>query len=193
MTRSHATTTLVAALAGLTIVMAVPAGSASAKPLERGSFHDEFSNVLEDYCDVPGLDVRNEGTIDARFLVLARGAAKTPYFMQHGVLRQVLTNEATGESVSVLVRTLEKDLRVTDNGDGTFTILVLATGNATIYDGNGKAIARNPGQVRYEILIDNGGTPADPSDDEFLDFLGFVKESTGRSDDACAASVQALR
>ena len=57
---------------------------------------------------------------------------------------------------------------------------------------DGKAIARNPGQSRWEILIDNNGTPQDPSDDEFLEFLGDVKGSTGRTDDACAAMVAEL-
>ena len=88
--------------------------------------------------------------------------------------------------------TFFKDLKVTDNGDGTLTILVLGTGNFVVYDHDGKAIARNPGQVRFEILIDDGGTPQDPSDDEFLEFLGDVKGSTGRNDDFCAAVVPEL-
>ncbi|HJR95736.1 MAG TPA: hypothetical protein VJ807_09890 [Gaiellaceae bacterium] len=53
-------------------------------------------------------------------------------------------------------------------------------------------IARNPGQVRVEILIDHGGTPTDPSDDEELAFLGVVKESPGRNDDFCEAAVPIL-
>ena len=61
-----------------------------------------------------------------------------------------------------------------------------------LYGEDGKAIARNPGQVRFEILIDHGGTPTDPSDDEFLEFLGEVKGSTGRSDDFCEAAVPVL-
>ena len=83
-------------------------------------------------------------------------------------------------------------MRVTENGDGTLTILVLATGNAVLYGPDGKAIARNPGQTRFEILLDDGGTPNDPSDDEFLGRLGVAKESTGRSDDFCEAAVPAL-
>ena len=86
----------------------------------------------------------------------------------------------------------DKDQRITDNGDGTLTILVLATGNAVLYAEGGDAIARNPGQVRYELLIDHGGTPTDPSDDEFVEFLGDVKGSTGRTDDYCAAAVPLL-
>jgi hypothetical protein len=54
-----------------------------------------------------------------------------------------------------------------------------------------KAIGRNPGQVRFEILVDHGGTPTDPSDDVELDFR-LVRESTGRSDDFCEVAVPAL-
>ena len=57
---------------------------------------------------------------------------------------------------------VNKDLKVIDNGDGTLTIIVFATGNATVFDAGGKAIGRNPGQVRFEFLVDHGGTPGDP-------------------------------
>lgn len=162
---------------------------ASAEPPERESFSDSFSVVVEDFCGVTGLDVRNEGTFSGRFLLTRKGAERTAYGMQHTVLEQTSTNVATGDSVTQTDRTTEKDLRVTDNGDGTVTILVLATGASTVSGTDGKVLARNPGQVRYEVLIDDGGTPSDVSDDEFLEFLGFVKESTGRNDDYCSAIV----
>ena len=102
------------------------------------------------------------------------------------------TNVHTSEYVTEVSRVMEKDLRVTDSGDGTWTILVFATGSSSVYDATGKAIARNPGQFRYEILVDHGGTPSDPSDDKFLEFLGVVKESNGRTDHFCAAVVPAI-
>jgi hypothetical protein len=55
----------------------------------------------------------------------------------------------------------------TENGDGTLTVLIKATGNAVLYGANDKTIARNPGQIRIELLIDHGGTPNDPSDEWF--------------------------
>ena len=65
--------------------------------------------------------------------------------MQHGTERDVLTNVANGKSVTSVANVIEKDKRITDNGDGTLTILIMATGNAVLYGANGKAIARNPG------------------------------------------------
>jgi hypothetical protein len=60
-----------------------------------------------------------------------------------------------------------------------------------IYNSDGKAIARNPGQFRAEAVVDHGGTPNDPSDDTEISFE-VLKESTGRTDDFCAAVVPAL-
>ena len=86
---------------------------------------------------------------------------------------------------------LNKDLSVTDNGDGTLTVILLSTGNATIYDASGKAIGRNPGQVRIEFVVDHAGTPEFPPDDILLSET-VIKGSTGRSDDFCEVVVPAL-
>src|SRR6266508_3801975 len=151
------------------------AAAASAGQIFRETFHEEDTFVL-----------------DGRVHAVPHGPDGLPYFGVHFVRTDVFTNLANDKSVTGVVNEIDKDLRVTDNGDGTLTILVLATGNFVLYGEDGKAIARNPGQIRFEILIDHGGTPTDPSDDEFLAFLGVVKGSTGRSDDFCAAAVPAL-
>lgn len=166
-------------------------GLAQAKPLEKGTFHEEFTDVIEDFCDVPGLTVQSDFVVDGRFIVNPHGPDGLAYFKEHVDVSSVDTNLANGKFVTSESVVTEKDLKVTDNGDGTLTILVLATGNAVLYGMDGKAIARNPGQIRFELLFDHGGTPTDPTDDEFLAFL-VVKESTGRSDDFCTAAVTAL-
>jgi hypothetical protein len=106
--------------------------------------------------------------------VVSRGPAGPTYFLQHGVTREVLHNPATRGSLTSVATITDKDLRVTDNGDGTSTILILATGNAVLCGPDGKAIARDPGQTRFKVLVDDGGTPNDPSDDEFVSDLGTV-------------------
>ena len=60
-----------------------------------------------------------------------------------------------------------------------------------IYNSDGEVIGRNPGQIRFEIVVDHGGTPTDPTDDTEISFE-VVKESTGRTDDFCEAMVPAL-
>ncbi len=46
------------------------------------------------------------------------------------------------------------------------------------------------GTVRWALLIDHGGTPLDPSDDEVIEDLGVTRPSTGRNEtdgrDFCA-------
>ena len=177
-------------LGGVAAIVFVTA--ASAGKVSHDAFQHEETYVLDDYCGVQGLDVRVDFSIDACFQFVPRGREQLAHFLQHGTRTETLTNQANAKSVTSVARVTEKDLRVTDNGDGTLTILVLATGNATLYGADGKAIARNPGQVRFELLVDDGGTPDDPGDDEVIDFLGVVKESTGRSDDVCEAAVPAL-
>jgi hypothetical protein len=60
------------------------------------------------------------------------------------------TNVDGGNTINDVTRSLFKDLKVTNNGDGTLTILALGIGNATLYGEDGKAIAREPrsGAVR---------------------------------------------
>jgi hypothetical protein len=179
------------AMPALGLILAALAATADAQQVFRETIHEERDIVLEDFCGVPGLTVELASTIDLRVHVVPHGRARLAYFLQHGTTKEVLTNPATGKSLTSVARVTEKDMRVTVNGDGTLTILVLATGNAVLYGADGKAIARNPGQTRFELLVDDGGTPTDPSDDEVIG-QEVVKESTGRSDDFCEAAVPAL-
>ena len=173
-------------LSGLSAAVAAAAG-----PLLKERFHDEGTFVDEDFCGA-GLTVDGAFVTDGSVLVVAHGPDGLQYFLEHLKVTVVYTNRANGKTVTYEVVTrVNKDLRVTDNGDGTLTILALATGNDVYYGPDGNVIGRNPGQTRFEILIDHGGTPTDPSDDEFL-AEEIVKGSTGRSDDFCEAAVPAL-
>ena len=175
------------ATAALTLAVAASAGQ-----ILRETIHEEDTLVLNDFCDVPGLTVEVASVLDLRIQVVPHGRNRLAYFLQHGKRTEVITNLANHKSVSSVANVIEKDLRVTDNGDGTVTVLVLATGNAVLYGGDGKAIARNPGQIRFELLFADNGTPTNPFDDVFLADLGLVKGSTGRSDDFCGPAVRAL-
>jgi hypothetical protein len=169
---------------------AMLAVAASAEPLLKERFHDEGTFVDEDFCGA-GLTVDGAFVTDGSVLVVARGPDRLAYFLEHLTITVVFTNRDNGKTVTLTVVRVNKDLRVTDNGDGTLTILFLATGNDVFYGSDGEVIGRDPGQIRLEILVDHGGTPTDPSDDEFLS-EELVKGSTGRSDDFCAAAVPAL-
>jgi hypothetical protein len=164
--------------------------TAAAEPLERGEFHDEFTGVVEDFCGVEGLTVRFEAVFDGRFRAVTQGG-ELVYFDEHVNVTNTLTNLDNGNFVTLNDRVLNKDLSVTDNGNGTLTVIALSTGNATIYDSSGKAIGRNPGQIRTEFVVDHAGTPGDPRDDEIIS-EEVIFGSTGRSDDFCEVVIPAL-
>ena len=169
------------------------AGGASAKPLEHTTFHEEFTEIFEDFCDVPGLTVQFDNAADVHLLVNPHGPDGLAYFTFNAKFTNVYTNLANGNTVTEVGNGVDKDLRVTDNGDGTLTILALTTGNVAVFGPDGKALARNPGQVRFEFDVDHAGTPTDPFDDVFVEGSGsMVKGSTGRTDDFCAAVLPVL-
>lgn len=182
--RSLVRRAIVSGLAGLACV-ALVAAPAAAKVYEHVSFVDDFAFTDTNFCD-SGVTLDVEGTATGSGTAVVRGDGIL-YYGVHVLAEAVVSNPDTGDFVRTVNRVFEKDLTIADNGDGTMTITVLATGNFTAYDSDGKAIVRDPGQVRFQVLIDHGGTLDDPTDDEFLEFLGLTKGSTGRSDDYCAA------
>lgn len=190
MRRTHPRT-FVAVLACCVAASAVLVAQASAGQMFKESYHDEGVRVLENFCGAAGLTVSDQFVVDGKLRVVPHGRDGLKYFLDVRKETSVVTNLANGNAVTFVLTVTAKDLKVTDNGDGTLTILALATGNVVLYGVDGKALARNPGQSRFEILIDHGGTPDDPDDDEFISER-LVKGSTGRSDDLCAAAVEAL-
>jgi hypothetical protein len=173
----------------VTPVFCVPlliAPLAQARVVESGVEHEEFTDTVENWCDVEGLTVEVEGTFDLRFQIVTQGRDQLLHFRD--IVRLEETHTANGITTRYVETTLFRDIHVTDNGDGTLTIIALGTGNATLYGPDGTAIGRNPGQVRFELVLDHGGTPTEPSDDEVISFE-LIKGSTGRNDDFCAVEV----
>jgi hypothetical protein len=170
---------------GLTFASA-PSG---AKPLERGHFHDASTEVVED-C---GLTLQIDSVFDGSFLVNAHG----PHGLVYGGARihgtQTYTNLANGETLTIVSDGQDRDQRVTDNGDGTLTITVARPGRAFVVGPDGEVLFIDAGTVWFQILIDHAGTPNDPSDDAFIEFLGIVRQ-VGRTDtagrDFCADLLQ---
>lgn len=163
---------------GVTLLLwGLTAGTAFGKPLEQEHFHEVSSKVREDFC---GLTVREDIDVKGSFLLNSRGPDGLAYGKEVSRGSVSWTNLANGLTFTQRFSTNIKDLKVTDNGDGTLTILVLATGGSKVYGPDGKLFS-DTGQIRFEILIDPAGTPTD---------LGVVKESTGTNDlegrDFCA-------
>ena len=176
--------------AALTVAAAVVALAApvSAAPLFRFTFHDTFSFIDPDFCGA-GLAVRVEGTDDGKGMFNQRGNTGAFSVQEH--FREKYTNLDNDAYITDDGRVLSNDIRVTDNGDGTLTVLTQGTGPFTLYDSSGKPIARNSGLVRDRLIIDYNDTILDPDDDRFISGER-VLGSTGTNDDFCAAALAAL-
>ena len=179
---------VLAALTGLSAPLALAAPASATRP-HFETIHEDFSNTVTNFCDVHGLTVLIEGTFDSRLKIHHRGGQY--YFLEHIRVSNVITGADPASQVTTRTAFIQKDLKITDNGDGTITIIALLTGPSTAYGPNGKAIARDPGQVRFRIVIDLNGTP-DFFDDDFEVSSTQIKGSTGRSDDFCEAMVPYL-
>jgi hypothetical protein len=153
---------------------------ASATIVERGPIHDPFSFTDDDFCGA-GITVDVQGTADGKFRVTSRRPGDgLDYYLENVRVARTLTDRATGLSVfDIQPNTLGKDQRLTDNGDGTITIVQLLTGGERTYGHTGKLIARNSGQVRFKIVYDY------VNDVELSNELIFG--STGTNDDFCEA------
>ncbi|WP_157155474.1 hypothetical protein [Diaminobutyricimonas sp. LJ205] len=162
------------AAAAVAFVSFVAVGPAAAAPPER--FLDQSDEVIENFCG--DLTVRRVVDIDVRASEQARGSEGLIYFAEHFHGSVSWTNVDNGLTLTDVFRVNSKDLRVTDNGDGTLTIIAFATGGAKTYGPDGKLLFRDPGQIRFEVVVNHAGTPTDPSDDIFISER-VVKESTG--------------
>jgi hypothetical protein len=101
------------------------------------------------------------------------------------------TNLLTNGTYTQIFTANSKDNVITDNGDGTITIVVNSAGGWRAYDQFGKLVLRDPGNFRFSFDVDYGDTPGDPSDDvEVDDSFQVVRGSTGLNEtegrDFCA-------
>ena len=153
---------------GLTALALVSAiAPAAAEPLEHVHFDNVESFVIEEFCG--DLTVRVDVDSRSSLLVRAQGSEGLVYVQEnvHGTVS--ITNLATGKSFTNVVTFVSKDLKVTDNGDGTLTITSVVNGRFKTYGPDGSLLFRDTGQQRTVTLVDHGGTPTDPSDDEIID------------------------
>ncbi len=176
-------------ISGLAVAGTVVAGTpASARPIDKGHFHDFPSGVI-DFC--PGISAQFSGDVSGNFVFNQRGSSPFPYFREsvHGTF--VATNLETGGTFTNVFTANSRDHSIVDNGDGTITITSFASGVSRLYDATGKLVLIDAGQTRFAVDLDYNGTPGNPDDDHVVDgSFRIVRPSTGRNDlegrDFCA-------
>jgi hypothetical protein len=181
--------TVLVSAAGLvgSVALAPPA---PAVVVDSGSERESYTFVDDDFCG-EGLRVKVRGTFQVRWRAVPHGPDGNVYYVAQTLTRNRFTNLDTKKYVDEVVRTMEKDHAIVVEED-TLLIEVLATGSAKVRDQNGKLVAANPGQIRFQLRVPHNGTPTDPSDDGEAEFVQITRESTGRNDDFCEKVVPAL-
>jgi hypothetical protein len=179
----------VASLAASTLVTSTPA---TARPIDKGHFHEVSTS---DVYDCEGTLAQDSVDVSGNFVFNQRGSSPFPYYREsvHGTI--VTTNLKTGGTYTNVFAVNTRDHTIVDNGDGTITITDFASGGSRYYDTHGNFVLKDPGQVRYAVDIDYNGTPGDPNDDVEVDgSFRIVRASTGNSDfsnrDFCADLVK---
>src|SRR5262245_58108673 len=149
---------------------AAPAGAGQ---FEKGHFHEAGEEVLEDFC---GFDeVVHSFDFSGSFLGVAHQPDGIVRFRDHSIGTQAFTNPETGKSYPEQLTFNGHDKSVTDNGDGTLTIIFQGSGTDSWFDGDGERVLRVAGMFRDELRVDHNGTPSDPTDDGDVEFIRTVK------------------
>jgi len=170
---------LVGGIAAVSVLAGVmPA--AAAKPVENGHFQESESEEFDDFCG--DMSVLAEHEASGHFIGKAQGEDGLIHFSANVRGTDRFTNLATDKTFTIEFAFNDKDQSVTDNGDGTLTILFKSTGIQKAFGPDGEWLFLDAGAGWAEVLIDHGGTPSDPSDDEFIS-ADLVKAS-GRFDTA---------
>lgn len=177
----HAHRRLALGAAAFTAALLGTGQQASAQPIEHEHFHDESPPEVSTEC--PGLTLLIAEVVDGSFLLVPHGPDGLAYGMEHVRGTTTVTNLATDKTFTINFNFATKDLSVTDNGDGTLTIEAISAGRQQVFGPDGERLFIDAGQTAFSVLIDDAGTPTDPSDDEFLEFLGISKQ-VGRLDTA---------
>jgi hypothetical protein len=159
----------------------------------KGTFPRRLHRVLT--CESTGTPVQHDADVWVNFNFNQRGSSPFPYDRESAHGTDVFTNLDIGGTFTNVFSLNTKDHVITDNGDGTITILVIATGGSRYYDTDGNLVLNDPGQIRFSFDVDYNGTPSDPTDDvEIPNSFQVVRDSTGRNDtagrDFCADLVE---
>src|SRR4029077_1016810 len=126
-------------LAASTLAASTPA---TARPIDKGHFHDVSTS---DVYDCKGTPAQDRVHVSGKFVFNQRGSSPFPYYREsvHGTV--VTTNLNTGGTYTNVFTANTRDHTIVDNGDGTITITGFASGSSRFYDADGKFVLKDPG------------------------------------------------
>ena len=179
MTRHRSIHTLLGTVFATAALVALVAPPASARIVEKESFHDEFSGTNDNFCGA-GIAVDFEATVDGRYQVNSRGPGGPDYYLEKTTVVNVYTaaerddghrHPAQHHQQGPVARRRPGSGHPDDRGP--------ADGRRAHVRQRREADRQNSGQVRFEIVYDY------VNDVEISNELIFG--STGTNDDFCEA------
>lgn len=163
-TRRNYSRTLLGIAGAACLIGLTAAPATAAKPFENVT--ERFTDTFEE--ELCGIDVVTTVSFVDHFLARI-GPDGFPLFQGSGRGTASLYNPETDLTVTVDNRGGFKDLRVTDNGDGTITVITQAVGipvEVTFDDGT--VGLKDVGRIVFSTVIDYNGTPTNVDDDTFI-------------------------
>src|SRR4029453_13487624 len=106
-------------------LLSAPFGEHADAALEGEHYHDSGSELLTDFC---GLDVQHDWEVAGSWTGVAKGPDGLVHYRERAHGSNAFTNVATGKTYSTQWTSNSRDLKLTDNGDGTTTVLIQASG-----------------------------------------------------------------
>lgn len=175
---------LLVSVGALALGMSMP-GGAVAQPYEREhySWSDEhFEHVEhEDFCPDIDFPVWFTGEGEGFFQGVPHGDGLV-YYADHFRVTETYTNTENDKTFTIHQAMSFKDQTIVDDGEN-LTITFKGSGATRYFGPDGRLLFIDAGQFVGQDLLDHAGTPGDPSDDEWQEFLGSLKE-VGRRDTA---------
>lgn len=160
----------VAASATLATVILVPPAGADHHPvLEKEHFMGTYTHVeqdIEECLDLP-FRLQHDGTFNTRVRFMLRGNNPWGYFSIAATGRDTYTNLETGTTMRGSWNLREADQTITDNGDGTITIVSTLFNRTAYHAPSGGLIGTDVWRTTGTWVIATQGTP-DPEDDVVL-------------------------
>jgi hypothetical protein len=153
-------------LVAVAMTAALMATGAQATQVEHARIDHQWSYVREDFCG--DLTVLLEGNDRGSLVARTSGQSGLARYTVNHHGGSMITNLATEKAFKFRWNYLEQDLRATDNGDGTATVISQIPGPEKIYGPDGQVVSFNGGTMRLRLTIDLAGTPSDPSDDSVV-------------------------
>lgn len=155
-----------AALASASLAITLPAGAAV--PFERIEI-DEAATFEFPLCGIATMvEVVETGTLTIK----PKGPDGLAHYSFDVVGAVTNTNIATGRSIHLERRLLEKDVRVVSGEGDLLTIRGQSVVHEDSYDNDGSLAFRTDGRMPWTIVLDTKGTETDADDEVVSEDLG---------------------